>query len=647
MFKKAKTTMFISTKLFNFSVNNSELTIKPTDLLPLNNINSTTKYTDFNTDELQDVLFNNQVITNAIYNCLSKIINILATERYVKPISYYTLFNSKNEIINNTDTTFTFYDINKISDLVNIIEKCDNVLIDAESLIDNDSIINNNSINNYYTVLYKELIELIKITTGNNEIDFTLYKYGDITLLNYFDMRDIDNWNMLKYLITQCINSKSIDNVFKPRPDYIDSFTNFNNVFTQKSLSEDIKYFDSIIKFFVSLENKERYGSIDKEKQNLYTNLEYYMYQFNPVAYDIIITSLNNFNMYNLSQINKSSIGLPDSVNATIFKVESNDIELEQKFNDTISKLPAGTNTHSYHGSYITNWYSILFNGLYTPSASDYLMANANVYGKGIYLSNSFNFSLYYCKNSDYKIMGVFQTINDLEKYKKTNSIYVVGDSNDLILRYIIYFKSNDIQSHTSLYKKIDKYFINSNTDSNIEQKISRITTMNKKGARRIMKEIKELIHNSGVKDNDYNLEYEFIADDDKLNVFNIKMATSNFKDCSKLYHDLVKKGIEYIDFEIRLPQEYPFKPPFIRIIYPRFKYMTGHITLGGSVCMEILTNQNWIVSLMIPKVMLMIIQNMISGGAELDPKAYNKPYSYEEAISAYKRMLVSHREWK
>lgn len=44
---------------------------------------------------------------------------------------------------------------------------------------------------------------------------------------------------------------------------------------------------------------------------------------------------------------------------------------------------------------------------------------------------------------------------------------------------------------------------------------------------------------------------------------------------------------------------------------------------------------------------MLMIIQNMISGDAELDPKIYNKPYSYEEATVAYKRILVSHSEWK
>jgi ubiquitin-conjugating enzyme E2 Q len=74
---------------------------------------------------------------------------------------------------------------------------------------------------------------------------------------------------------------------------------------------------------------------------------------------------------------------------------------------------------------------------------------------------------------------------------------------------------------------------------------------------------------------------------------------------------------------------------------------MTGHITIGGSICMEILTNQLWIPSLMLNKVVLMIVQNMISGGAELDSKKYNIPYSYDEAVSAYKRMIVSHSDWK
>ena len=342
--------------------------------------------------------------------------------------------------------------------------------------------------------------------------------------------------------------------------------------------------------------------------------------------------------MYNLSIINNSELKSKISNDITIYKVESNDIELEQKFNNRIKQLGHNINLYGYHGSQITNWYSILFNGLYTPSATNYLMAHANAYGKGVYLSNSFNFSLSYCGCSTYKIMGVFQTYNDLNSYKKTSSIYVVPNSKDLHLRYLIYFKNSNIIPSINL----DNYFINKSHYSNCST-----TIINKRANRRIINEIRNLHKNSGVKDNNYDIYYHLEINEDNMQIFKMSLDISNFDDTSSLYSNFIKYGIKTIDFEFRLPDEYPFKPPFIRIISPRFKYMTGHITIGGSICMEILTNQLWVPSLMLNKVIIMIIQNMISGGAELDSKKYKKPYTYEEAMTAYKRMLVSHSEWK
>lgn len=43
--------------------------------------------------------------------------------------------------------------------------------------------------------------------------------------------------------------------------------------------------------------------------------------------------------------------------------------------------------------------------------------------------------------------------------------------------------------------------------------------------------------------------------------------------------------------FEMRFPEGFPFEPPFIRVVSPRFAFHTGHITIGGSICMQILTN--------------------------------------------------------
>ena len=48
------------------------------------------------------------------------------------------------------------------------------------------------------------------------------------------------------------------------------------------------------------------------------------------------------------------------------------------------------------------------------------------------------------------------------------------------------------------------------------------------------------------------------------------------------------------IELEMTFPNEYPMKPPFVRVVRPRFKFLTGHITIGGSICMEVLTSSGW-----------------------------------------------------
>jgi ubiquitin-conjugating enzyme E2 Q len=40
------------------------------------------------------------------------------------------------------------------------------------------------------------------------------------------------------------------------------------------------------------------------------------------------------------------------------------------------------------------------------------------------------------------------------------------------------------------------------------------------------------------------------------------------------------------------LPQ-YPFEPPFVRVVSPRFKRQTGFV-MNGALCMELLTNEGW-----------------------------------------------------
>jgi hypothetical protein len=110
-----------------------------------------------------------------------------------------------------------------------------------------------------------------------------------------------------------------------------------------------------------------------------------------------------------------------------------------------------------FHGSILENWYSIMRNGIKIASNTA-LMTNGAVYGKGIYLSDSLEYSLNYSgqnysENNDFQtinksmnhgsyIVSVYEVLN-IDKYKKTDNIFVVDDVNALKLRFLIILERN------------------------------------------------------------------------------------------------------------------------------------------------------------------------------------------------------------
>ncbi|XP_076449541.1 uncharacterized protein LOC143285970 isoform X2 [Babylonia areolata] len=92
-------------------------------------------------------------------------------------------------------------------------------------------------------------------------------------------------------------------------------------------------------------------------------------------------------------------------------------------------------------------------------------------------------------------------------------------------------------------------------------------------------------------------------------------------KDC-KLGRDLQcyvaqTKKEAAIQMEMQFPADYPFSPPFLRVIQPRFKFLTGHVTTGGSICMEMLTKSGWLPTNDIESILVQVRSEILS-----DPKA-------------------------
>ena len=124
-----------------------------------------------------------------------------------------------------------------------------------------------------------------------------------------------------------------------------------------------------------------------------------------------------------------------------------------------------------------------------------------------------------------------------------------------------------------------------------------------------------------------------------------------DFEKGTKLAKDIqrwakVTKSEECIYMEMKFPKEYPMLPPFVRVLRPRFQFLTGHITLGGSICMQVLTRSGWQPTNDIESILVQI-RAQISA----DPNASlnvgdTSDYNESEARSAFERMCIRYG-WK
>ena len=115
------------------------------------------------------------------------------------------------------------------------------------------------------------------------------------------------------------------------------------------------------------------------------------------------------------------------------------------------------------------------------------------------------------------------------------------------------------------------------------------------------------------------------------------------------LAKDMKQKGVYSIVLELRFGKEYPYSPPFVRVIRPRFlSFMAGgggHVTAGGALCMELLTNSGWNPASNIEAVLLQVRMAITS----TDPRPARlengtvADYGIGEAVEAFRRACAAH----
>ncbi|KAF7545477.1 hypothetical protein G7Z17_g9154 [Cylindrodendrum hubeiense] len=141
-------------------------------------------------------------------------------------------------------------------------------------------------------------------------------------------------------------------------------------------------------------------------------------------------------------------------------------------------------------------------------------------------------------------------------------------------------------------------------------------------------------------------------VDFDKLsNMFHWIVEMHSFDNDLPLAQDMKRASCPSVVLEFRFGASFPLSPPFVRVVRPRFLPFAqgggGHVTAGGAICSELLTNSGWSPALSLEKVFLEVRMNLcdIDPPARLDTNSSygTSDYGIGEALDAFRRAVAGH----
>ena len=140
-----------------------------------------------------------------------------------------------------------------------------------------------------------------------------------------------------------------------------------------------------------------------------------------------------------------------------------------------------------------------------------------------------------------------------------------------------------------------------------------------------------------------------YVHGDKVENVYQWIVEMHSFDPKLLLAQDMKKEKVTSIVLELRFTNSFPYSPPFVRVIKPRFLPFAsgggGNVTAGGALCMELLTNTGWLLSTSIESVLFQVRFAMSDRErpARLQSGSGDQSYGVYEAVEAYKRACRAH----
>ncbi|XP_028317277.1 ubiquitin-conjugating enzyme E2Q-like protein 1 [Gouania willdenowi] len=154
---------------------------------------------------------------------------------------------------------------------------------------------------------------------------------------------------------------------------------------------------------------------------------------------------------------------------------------------------------------------------------------------------------------------------------------------------------------------------------------------------RRLMKELQEIRR---LGDNFITVELV----EDNLYDWNVKLHQVD-KD-SALWQDMKETSTEFILLNVTFPDNFPFSPPFMRVLTPRLE--NGYVLDGGAICMELLTPRGWSSAYTVEAVMRQFAASLVKGQGRICRKAgkSKKAFSRKEAEATFKSLVKTHEKY-
>ncbi|CAM4511648.1 ubiquitin-conjugating enzyme E2Q-like protein 1 [Lepidochelys kempii] len=155
--------------------------------------------------------------------------------------------------------------------------------------------------------------------------------------------------------------------------------------------------------------------------------------------------------------------------------------------------------------------------------------------------------------------------------------------------------------------------------------------------SRRLMKELQDIARLS-----DRFISVELV--DESLFDWNVKLHQVD-KD-SVLWQDMKETNTEFILLNLTFPDNFPFSPPFMRVLSPRLE--NGYVLDGGAICMELLTPRGWSSAYTVEAVMRQFAASLVKGQGRICRKAgkSKKSFSRKEAEATFKSLVKTHEKY-